>query len=326
MDELTLLRELDADTPPPSPRARLAARARLEHEMARETARETPRPTASRSPFRWWDSQRAAWVALALTVVGALVVVARDIGAGGDPLPPSALVRSDPAADVLELAARNPQGLALPPTPRPDQYLYIREITEAKPVDPGGTPRRFVEEEWLAMDRDVPSRSCELGRCWTALNNVMPRTPEELERIPRDPRRLLLYARARLDPSHPEGPFTENDWTTINDFLFMLLATPAIVPPDLRSALVSALAYAPDARVVNEQLEFRGRPAAVVDVPPWSSQLVVDRYTHEYLGSRWELGPGDMRGRNGRLFQSSRVRLVSYPAETAIVDRMGERP
>jgi hypothetical protein len=265
-------------------------------------------------------------VALALTVVGALVVVARDIGGGGDPLTPSALVGSEPAADVLELAARDPQGLALPPTPRPDQYLYIREITVAKPIDPGGTPRTFVEEEWLAMDRDVPSRSCELGRCWTALNNVMPRTTEELERIPGHPRRLLLYARASLDPSHPDGPFTKYDWTTVNDFLFMLLATPALVPPDLRSALVSALAYAPGARVVDERVEFRGRPAAVVDVPPWSSQLVVDRYTHEYLGSRWELGPGDMRGRNGRLFESSRVRFVSYPAETAIVDRMGERP
>ena len=38
MDELTLLRELDADTPAPEPRAMYAARSRLRYEIAREFA------------------------------------------------------------------------------------------------------------------------------------------------------------------------------------------------------------------------------------------------------------------------------------------------
>jgi hypothetical protein len=113
------------------------------------------------------------------------------------------------------------------------------------------------------------------------------------------------------------------------------LQTPVIVPPDLRAALVRALAYTPDAGVI-EQLNFRGRPAAVINHPSWApgtiinrytADPIIDRYTYEYLGSRWELGPADMKSRrNQRLFNWSRVRLVSYRAETAIVDRMGERP
>jgi hypothetical protein len=159
---------------------------------------------------------------------------------------------------------------------------------------------------------------------------------EELDRIPREPRRLLLYARGRLDPSPRSGPFTESDWHSTYMFLFALLQTPLIVPPDLRSAAVRALAYTPDARVLDEQLEFRGRPAAVIYTPSWDpgsvmdryiADIIIDRHTHEYLGQRWELGPADMKGRrNQRLFNSARVRLVSHLAEAAIVDRLGERP
>jgi hypothetical protein len=326
MDELTLLRELDADAPPPTRRARQAARVRLEDEIARP-------PSPSQRP-RWWYSQQAAWLLLALAFVGGLIVVVRDMAAGGD-LSPSDLVRSEPAKDVLELAASGREGLALTPTPRRDQYLYTREITEAEPVDPGGTPRTFVEDEWLAMDEQALSRTCELGRCWTSSSNGIP-TTEHFERIPREPRRLLLYARAFIDPSAGSRPFTEIDWLLSYEFLFGLLRTPLIVPPDLRSAAVRALAYTPDARVLDERLEFRGRPAAAIYFPSWDpgsimdryvADIIIDRYTHEYLGERWELGPADMKGRrNQRLFNSSRVRLVSYIAEAAIVDRLGERP
>jgi hypothetical protein len=119
---------------------------------------------------------------------------------------------------------------------------------------------------------------------------------------------------------------TAQDWMLSVDLFATLLVRPLIVPPDLRAAAVGALAYTPDARVVDEDLEFRGRAAAVIDIPPLGSDLILDRHTHEYLGSRWELGPADMRGRNERLFRSSRVRLFSYLAEAALVNGMGERP
>lgn len=91
------------------------------------------------------------------------------------------------------------------------------------------------------------------------------------------------------------------------DFLFSLLGTPLVVPPDLRSALVRALAYTADARLIDDRLDFHGRPAALIDVPTWGSDLVIDRYTYEPLGSRWVLGPADMGGRN-RMFNASRAR------------------
>lgn len=325
MDELTLLRELDADAAPPTPDARLAARTRLEREIARAPAPHRRRPR--------WNSQRAALLFLMLTVVGALVVVARDIAGGGDPTL-SDLARTDPAKDVRELAASGQEGLPLPPTLRPDQYLYTREVTEATPLDPGGTPRTLVDEEWRPASPDLPSRTCEIGRCWTTQGGAV-MSSEALERIPLDPRRLLLYARASSGYS-PSGPFTEHDWMLTYEFVFSLLRTPLIVPPDLRSAAVRALAYTPDAKVLDEQLEFRGRPAAAIYTPSWKpgsvmdryvADIIIDRYTHEYLGERWELGPADMNSRrNQRLFNSSRVRLVSYLAEAAIVDRIGERP
>jgi hypothetical protein len=340
MDELTLLRELDDDTPPLTPRARAAARARLEEEIARQPRRRRSRrlwnrraaPSVSR-PGGLWTSQAAGWIVLGLALVGGLVVVVRDMG-GDRELTAADLLRSEPAADVLELAARGETPIAPTPIARRDQYIYTREVTEATPLDAGGTPRTFVEEEWRPVDPNGQSRTCEIGRCWTAGGGGLPST-EELGRIPREPSRLLLYARATFDPSVPEEPFTEADWMEAFPFFMSLLTTPLIVPPDLRAALVEALAYAPGARVVDEELEFHGRAAAVIQMPSWDpgsimdryvSDIIIDRDTHEYLGQRWELGPADMKGRNGRLFNSSRVRLVSYLEEAAVVDGMGERP
>ena len=327
MDELTLLRELDADAPPPTREARVAARTRLEREIARPPAARRRRPS--------WNGQRAALVFLVLTVIGAVVVVARDMGEGGE-LTRSDLLRTDPARDVLELATRNQEGLGLPANMRPGQYLYTRTVIEATPLDPGGIHRTLVDEGWLpTLDQGLPSRTCELGRCWTAGGGGVP-SAEELERIPREPHRLILYARASHDPSPPSEPFTELDWNLTYEFLFGLLRTPLIVPPDLRSAVVRALAYTPHARILDERVEFHGRPAAVIYFPSWDpgsiidryvADLIVDRYTHEYLGERWELGPADMKGpRNRRLFNSSRVRLVSHLEKAAVVDRLGERP
>jgi hypothetical protein len=354
MDELTLLRELDDDAPLLTPRARAAARARLEGEIARQPVRRRSRrswnrraaPSVRRPGRSWsdraaarversrrlWSGQAAGWIVLGLAVVGGLVVVVRDMG-GDRELTAADLLRSEPAADVLELAARGETPIAPTPIARRDQYVYTREVTEATPLDAGGTPRTFVEEEWRAVDPNGQSRTCEIGRCWTASGSGLLST-EELERIPREPSRLLLYARATFDPSVPEEPFTEADWMEAGPFFMSLLTTPLIVPPDLRAALVESLAYAPGARVVDEQLEFRGRAAAVIHMS-WAPGSIIDRYiadiiidrdTHEYLGQRWELGPSDMKGRNGRLFNSSRVRLVSYLEEAAVVDGMGERP
>jgi hypothetical protein len=328
MDELTLLRELDADAPPPTRDARLAARTRLEREIERPPAARRRRPS--------WDGQKAALLLLVLTVIGAGVVVARDMGDDGGELTPSDLGRADPAPDVLELADRGEEAPGLPATMRPGQYLYTRSVIEATPLDPGGIHRTLVDEGWLpTAGQDLPSRTCELGRCWTSPGGGV-LSAEELDRIPREPRRLILYARAQHDPSRPSEPFTEIDWQLTYEFLFGLLRTPLIVPPDLRAAAVRALAYTPDARVLDEQLEFRGRPAAVIYTPSWKpgsvidryiADIIVDRHTHEYLGQRWELGPADMKGpRNQRLFNSSRVRLVSHLEEAAIVDRLGERP
>jgi hypothetical protein len=40
----------------------------------------------------------------------------------------------------------------------------------------------------------------------------------------------------------------------------------------------------------------------------------------------WDLDPADMNGRNGKLFNSSRVRFVSDLAYVTIVDRKGQQP
>lgn len=315
MDDLTLLRDLDADAPALSARDRLDARERLEREIKRPPAR---------ARHRLWNGQTAAVVALALTVAGAFVVVVRDIAGGGDPAP-GYLRLAEPDADVVQLAAQGKDGLVLAPTPRPDQYLYQRQITVVTPIGPGGNAKTFEEETWDPMARGRGlSRSCELGRCWTTGSNWAP-AGEDLEEIPRDPRRLLLYARAWLDPSPPSGPFSEDDWSNAYAFMFSLMSTPLVVPPDLRSALVRALAYTPDARIVDDRLDFHGRPAAAIDIPQWGSQLLIDRHTHEYLGFRSALGPADMKGRN-RMFNASRARVVGRVVGAALVDRFGERP
>jgi RNA polymerase sigma factor (sigma-70 family) len=70
-DELRLLRDLHADASPVAPRTRLAARARLGREFFGAPAPPPPR--------RSWSGHRTAWLFVALTVGGVLVVVARDV-------------------------------------------------------------------------------------------------------------------------------------------------------------------------------------------------------------------------------------------------------
>jgi hypothetical protein len=327
MDDLTLLRELDADVAPLNPRARLAARARLE----REIEGPAPRRRTCRSRRR----PRVGWLVAAAAVVGTAIAVAGDTSTDGGGAALTELTGTQPAANVLRLAAEGRDDLPPAPAVRRDQHLYVREVTEASPVDAGGRPRTIVEEEWRPFEAGALSRTCELGRCWTEQGGQL-MTTEELAQIPRAPRDLLLYARAWGLPSPPTGSFTDDDWTDVYHFLFSLLRTPRVVPPDLRSALIEALAYTPDARLLDTELEFRGRPAAVIHTPSYAPgtaiddylpDIIVDRHTHEYLGSRWELGPSDMQSaRNRRLFGSQNVRLVSYPADVAIVDALGERP
>jgi hypothetical protein len=311
MDELTLLRELDADTPPPAPRAMYDARMRLRYEVAYERDRRRP-------------SQAPRVLATAAIGVGAIV-----LGGGEEATTPEPRVQLTAAGEWLEAAARDAAAEADVPgtVPRDDQYLYVREVTEERPLDGSGPRRRYVDEGWTAVGPDRPSRFNMRGRLYdTQVANWPPRRYEDLRRMPTDPGRLLLVTRDGPELETVDTPLTASDYFMAYGFLLTMLHDDAPMPPDLRAAIFDALARIPGVEMTDEVVDARGRrgvgftgpdrPGYKGSDPLWQT-VIIDPETYEYLGSR---------GTAVREEDGERVEQVSAVVERAVVDRIGQRP
>jgi hypothetical protein len=305
MDELTLLRELDADTPPPSPRAMHSARQQLRFELAYERDR---RPSQAPRLFVTAVAVAAA-VAVGITVLGDREATA-----------PEPKVQLTAAGEWLTGAARDAAAEAGVPgaLPRDDQYLYIRGIVKERPLDGEGARMRFVDEAWLPVDGTGLTRSSERGRSWDSPAGWMPVSYAFLKRLPTEPGELLLYARSWPLDGRDGPPMSENDYVMSYVALMGLLRADPPMPSGLRAAIYDALARIPGVEMTEGEVDARGRLGVGFKGPgPRFPVDILDPDTHEYLGHRDTL----VRDEDGERVDQ-RIAVV----QRAVVDRLGQRP
>ncbi len=307
MDELTLLRELQDDTPPLTLEARRAARARLWGEFQKPKRRQPPAVVAT------------AAVAAAI-VAAALVVTVTSDGDGSGSRPAPIELASVRAQAVLHLAARRSQAQGpVVPGIRDDQFIYTREILVETPVDGRGPSETFVDESWRSVDGSQPSRVSERGRSWIeppypAGSVWPPRRYDDLEKLPTDPRKLRL---AVLDWFH-RGNSAEVDYESEYMGLMFLLRSWRVMPPGLQPAAYRALAQIPGVRVTGDEVDARGRHGIGITrrESPLNVVLILDRESYDYLGTRDTMVRKD----------GTEVQQLFALEETGITDTVGVRP
>jgi hypothetical protein len=302
MDELTLLREIEAETPPPGPYARHVARARLQSEI------EAARVPRSRPPVA-----RLVLACAAFAAAAAIVVAIADPGHRA-PEPPIQLTS---AATTLLVASRATADDRVV-VPRDGQYYYLKEVLVETPVG-GGERETFVDESWLAVGGNYLSLTSERGRAWMAKDNWLPRRYSDLEKLPTDPAQLLLYVRSWPDDGRAgDEPMSADDYETSYMFLTMLLRGAPVMPPRLRAATFGALARIPGVEITEDRLSPRGPHALAIRRRgrwPWQA-LVVSRGSYTYLGMR------DLNVREDGV----KVRQVRRLVRSGLVDRIRQRP
>jgi hypothetical protein len=308
MDELTLLRELDADTPPPAPRAMYDARMRLRYELAYERDRRR-------------RSQAPRVLVTAVAMAAAIAAGAIVLGGGSDAVAPAPKVQLTAAGEWLQAAARDAAAEAGVPgaIPRDDQYLYRKEIIEDRPLDGEGAPMRFVDEFWLPVGGEGLWRTSERGRSWDGPAGWLRVRYEDLRRLPTAPGQLLLYLRSWPEDGRTiQAPMTDSEYFTAYLVCLGLLRDADLpMPAGLRAAIFDALARIPGVEMTKDEVDARGRRGVGIKGPVLSQTTIIDPRTYEYLGFRSTL----VRDEDGE-----RVEQRSSVVDRAVVDRLGQRP
>ncbi|MEV8227368.1 CU044_5270 family protein [Streptomyces sp. NPDC079167] len=302
MDELTALRELEADVPALTTDARAAGRARLAGAMAKES--------------RWAGVLsrrlvlRAGFVATAAAAVTGTVVVATDRGG------PRMTTLS--AAQVLDRAAdRSRADGAGMPVPRDDQYLYSKEVY-TRTIVRSGKRTTHMDEFWISVDGSRRSRYVYDGRVQDEppLDHEVMWPPTEyskLAELPTDPDELL----ALFDAS-------SSGMATYMDFL-MLMRGPRVMPPGLQAAAFEALAKLPGIVLDDDEVDALGRHGIGVSYPGMTIGLVFQQDTYAYLGLRLE-GVRGTRTVGKELVGGEKYTEVRGRVKAGVVDGIGQRP
>jgi hypothetical protein len=256
---------------------------------------------------------------LAVAVAVALTVT-QQLSPHGAP-PPAA-----PTANAAELANSAAVAAAAQsiPTPRPNQWVYTKELrVESK----GGRP--FTTEQWIRVDGKkfaYPTSSLRAARArkvtrerwqlqvlrermqalgWKCPPGKPQRVPPAVglgrffpdpSAVPTDPDGLLAAIYQLVQDNSACTPIPGGD--TVQDRAFLLIDAmlQTVMPPDVRAALYRALAKIPGVTVVQDATDAAGRrgvafahPAAIEGrgSSGWLRlEIILDSHTYRYLGAR----------------------------------------
>ncbi|MFF4504508.1 CU044_5270 family protein [Streptomyces sp. NPDC001401] len=310
MDDLTAVRELEADVPPLTDDARSAARVRLQHAIVQEGR--------SGALSRRLMLRVAVAGTAAAAVAGGVVVAARRDGDTGAPR-----MTTLNAAQLLHKAAdRSRADSADTPIPRNDQYLYTKTyITRTYVKD--GRVKTWTDESWMSVDGSKPSRREEFGK----VHNDPPLTKHEvrwppteyakLAKWPTDPDKLLKWLRME-QKSTPQA-----DMQAFMNAC-MLMQGPRVMPPGLEAATFEAVAKLPDIRLDYHEVDALGRRGIALSYPETSFTFVFDPKTYAYLGLR--LKGSSAKKVHGEWRQVAWYHEMRGLEELGVVDRIGQRP
>ncbi|MGW2723165.1 CU044_5270 family protein [Streptomyces sp. NPDC001492] len=310
MDDLTAVRELQADVPALTDEARAAARARLRRAVEAERR---PTPLSRRLMIRVAVAGTAA-----AAVTGGIVVAARDDGGTDAPR-----MTTLSAAQLLHKAAGQSRsaGAGLP-IPRNDQYLYTKTYITRTYVK-GARTKTWTDESWLSVDGSKPSWREEFGKIHhdPPLGRHEVRWPPteyaKLAKWPTDPDRLLKLLRW-TGKNAPEA----NSMAFMN--ACMLMEGPRVMPPGLEAATFEAVAKIPGIRLDYHDVDALGRRGIGVSYPKITFSFVFDPKTYAYLGLR--LKGSSPKKVDGEWRQANWYYEMRGLQQVAVVDRIGQRP
>jgi len=308
VDDLTAVRELAADVPPPTDEARSAARVRLRRAVVQEG-----RPGALLSR-RLMFRVAVAGTAAAAVAGGVLYATRGERDADG----PRMATLS--AAELLHRAADRTRadGAGLP-IPRNDQYFYTRTHT-VRTYTKGGRTRIWTDESWLSVDGSKPSRREEYGRTY----HDPPLADDEVQWPPTE------YAKLEKWPTDPEEleRWLQKGGGKIGEGVFwnacLLMRGPRVMPPGLQAATFEVLAGVRGIRIDREVADELGRRAVSVTYPDADFAFLFDLRTYAYLGLRVRGSSADWDGDDYRRY--GWYRETQTQERAAVVDRVGQRP
>jgi len=315
MDELTAVRQLLAEPPPPAPDVVAAARARLKR-SARGTG--SPRWRAPRHPWRL-----AAAAGLAAAVAAGLVT-AQVIAAGGA-APAGALT-------VRELAYRAAAAAARQPSVRPGQWVFWREKTGGHGcgTDCGTfhvwTTADSQRAAWVYRGRVVslghgpfvgqPLPSIvppDRGGGWAfgSQTGKIPVSYAGLSSLPRSPRALDRYL-GQLSLPHLRGWGSPpaREFTIIE-----MMITSYVMPPRLTAELYRALGGIPGVTINGHAVDVAGRRGVGFISPALpgggNMEIILNPRTYRLMGDDLLWGPRRQLLNGTAILQEA---LVSGPA------------
>lgn len=232
-----------------------------------------------------------------------------------------------PAARVLRDAAARAQRQP-DVTPRPDQFIYHRTIGRERV---NNVMRPFGNESWFSVDGSrggmMSGGPGRVGGTWPGCTPVGSQkcTSRRLYRpdLPTDTERMLDYLYRGGPTEGRVFPLVTDDPDELAFAFAGKLLGGEYVPPAAQRAIFEALARIPGVRVVGDVTDDAGRAGVAVALPDRDNarfELIFDRSTHQYLGSRVVVLADMGTLRAGDLPYS--VTLL----KVGIVDRLGEIP
>ncbi|MGC9671354.1 CU044_5270 family protein [Planosporangium sp. 12N6] len=305
----------------------LARRMHLMNEISRDTT------AAAARPRRRLPLTLAPLAAGALVIAGVAAVSVTDhaatgpvTGAHADAGSSTGAARYTDAPGLLRLVAA---ATATQPTPRADQYVYIKSINTAGPVghkDQMKPGSRHEREVWLPVDNTRDGLIREDGQD-TTLGGVRPYDAGakdvygsvapalSLKDIPADPDAALRKIYSVTNPNKHDRDQQAFDW--IGNLIFE-----AVVPPQTGATLYQAAAKIPGVTLLSRATDFAGRTGvAVARVSDGvRTEWIFNPDTFEYLGSRSTVVQDGPNGKAGAVVAQSAV------LERAVVDAPGKLP
>lgn len=315
MDDLTVVREFEADVAPLTDDARTAARVRLRRAIVREGR---PGALSRRIVLRVAVAGTAA-----AAVAGGVAVANRRDGDGSREGDAPRMATLSAAQLLRRAAARSRADSAGTPVPRNDQYVYTKTYITRTYVE-GGKRRTWTDESWMSVDGSKPSRRQEYGKVHhdppLGKHEVMwpPTEYAKLAKWPTDPDELLKWLRM----GGQDGKDSQDLMAFANAVQFFVV--PRIMPPGLEAATFEAVARIPGIRIDRQVVDGLGRKGVAVSYPKLDFAFIFDATDYTYLGLRLKGSTADLV--DGKLKHRDRYHEMRARQELGVVDRIGQRP
>ncbi|MFC0007895.1 CU044_5270 family protein [Micromonospora siamensis] len=329
MNDLTTLAELGATLDPPTG----TPPARLRHRVLTQATRPSRRTARITRPRLGWRTAAVGGLAAALTVG----VLATQVVSFGDRAPVST---ASAAGRILAGAAdeaRHRPALDV----RDNQFVYVRSLTTAAAFSPRGAAgaQALDRTVWLSADgtrdglirnrprtgagatEEIPLPGCRDG---VAIQHKYGRTerasctatPGHRAGLPTSADEMLAYLRRA--GAGTRNPPDQQAFTAAGD-----LVREAYLPPESLAAVFEAVGEIPGVTVVGDVTDQAGRAGvalALTEVQGYRTELIFDRASHAYLGSRQVLVRDQDGLKAGDVLDSTAVLTVG------VVDQVGQRP